>query len=287
MLRLMTWITLTFGRRLSRGVLAGISLYFLLFAPSARRASCDYLRRALGRAPGWRDLYRHFHSFAGTIHDRVFLLNNRFDLYEIEVHGEDLLNAAMADGKGVLLMGAHMGSFDVVRALARQRPQVRVGMVMYEDNARKINAAMSAINPEARLDVVPLGHVDSMLQVRDRLDEGMVLGILGDRSLEAGPTRALPFLGAPAQFPEGPMRLAAMLRRPVIFMAGLYLGGNRYAIHFERLADFREVPAGGREALARAALESYVACLERHCRATPYNWFNFFDFWRPAAKVAK
>jgi len=91
----------------------------------------------------------------------------------------------------------------------------------------------------------------------------------------------VPFLGADAEFPVGPMRLAAMLKRPVLFMSGLYLGGNRYAIHFERLADFSHLERPGRDAAIQSAVVAYAACLERHCRAAPYNWFNFFDFWRP------
>jgi predicted LPLAT superfamily acyltransferase len=70
------------------------------------------------------------------------------------------------------------------------------------------------------------------------------------------------------------MRMAAMLRCRVVFMAGLYLGGNRYALHFEPIADFGASPQE-----PGAALAAYVACLERHCRAAPYNWFNFYDFW--------
>jgi predicted LPLAT superfamily acyltransferase len=151
---------------------------------------------------------------------------------------------------------------------------------MYEENARKINAALQAINPRATQDIIPLGRIDSMLMVRDRLDEGIVLGILGDRTLSDDPTQPVAFLGDLAEFPIGPMRLAAMLRRPVLFMAGLYLGGNRYRIHFEPLADFTDVGPGEREAALKQAIAAYASCLERHCRAHPYNWFNFFDFWQ-------
>ena len=48
-LKLMVWISLTFGRSISRLVLHGIAAYFTLFAPRARRASRAYLQRALGR----------------------------------------------------------------------------------------------------------------------------------------------------------------------------------------------------------------------------------------------
>jgi predicted LPLAT superfamily acyltransferase len=281
MLRLMTWISLRLGRAPARVVLAGISLYFLLFAPAARAASHAYLRRALDREPTFSDLFRHFHSFASTIHDRVFLLNARFDLFQVEVHGKDVIDEVLAAGRGAILMGAHMGSFEAVRAIGRRQPGLRVAMVMYEENARKLNAALAAINPAAVQDIIPLGQLDSMLRVQACLDEGMVLGVLGDRTLGGDPTVRTPFLGAAAEFPVGPMRLAAMLKRPVLFMSGLYLGGNRYAIHFERLADFSDVERPGRDAAIQSAMVAYAACLERHCRAAPYNWFNFFDFWRP------
>ena len=281
MLRLMSWISLNLGRAPARFVLLGISLYFLAFAPAAKAASRTYLRRALGREPTFVDLFRHFHSFASTIHDRVFLLNARFDLFELEVHGEAIIQEVLAAGRGAFLMGAHMGSFEVVRAIGRRQPDLKVAMVMYEENARKLNAALSAINPEAVADIIPLGQLDSMLQVQSALDEGKVLGVLGDRTLGGDPTLRLPFLGAEAEFPVGPMRLAAMLKRPVLFMSGLYLGGNRYAIYFERLADFSGIERAERNAAIEAAVAAYAASLERHCRAAPYNWFNFFDFWRP------
>lgn len=280
MLRLMTWISLRLGRAPARFVLAGISLYFLLFAPAAKAASRAYLRRALDREPAFADLFRHFHSFASTIHDRLFLLNARFDLFQVEVHGEDVIQDVLAAGRGAILMGAHLGSFEVVRALGRRQPGLRVAMVMYEENARKLNAALAAINPAAVQDIIPLGQIDSMLRVQACLDEGMALGVLGDRTLGGDPTLRVPFLGADAEFPVGPMRLAAMLKRPVLFMSGLYLGGNRYAIHFERLADFSALERSGRDAAIQSAVAAYAACLERHCRAAPCNWFNFFDFWR-------
>jgi len=287
MLRLMTWISLRLGRPAARVVLLGISLYFLLFAPAARRASRDYLRRALGRAPGLGDLFHHFHAFASCIHDRIYLLNDRFDLFDIQVQGADAFEEVLAAGHGAFLIGAHLGSFEVLRAVGRQRPGLRVAMVMYEDNARKVNAALAAINPAAAREVVALGRLDSMLQVRARLDEGAALGLLGDRTLDQDPTLTLSFLGAQARFPLGPMRLAAMLQRPVLFMVGLYLGGNCYEVHFEPLADFSATGRGERDAAVRQAVCAYAARLERYCRAAPYNWLNFFDFWQAPADLGQ
>ncbi len=281
MLRIMTWISLRLGRRAGRVVLHLIASYFLLFAPASRRASRDYLRRALDRPVDLRDLYRHFFTFAATIHDRVYLVNRRFDLFEFEVHGEDALRSLLADGKGLFLMGAHLGSFEAIRALGRKGAEVRIAMVMHQDNAQKINAMLGAINPEAVQDIIGLGHVDSMLQVRQRLDEGCAVGMLADRTPGNDTLYPVRLLGADANLPTGPFRMAALLRRPVIFMTGLYLGGNRYAIHFDQLADFSNIAAGQRDLAVQAAITRYAALLEHYCRAAPYNWFNFFDFWQP------
>ena len=279
-LKLMVWISLTFGRAVGRLVLYGIAAYYVLFAPTARRASRDYLHRALGRWAQWTDGYRHVFSFASTIHDRIYLLNDRFDLFDIEVIGAEALNEALARQPGALLIGAHLGSFEVLRAVGRGRAGLQVAMLMYEENARKINATLQAINPRAAEDILPLGRVDSMLAARDRLAQGYLVGMLADRGLGNDATLNCDFLGQPAAFPLGPWRMAAMLQRPVFFMAGLYLGGNRYRIHFEPLADFSHVTRADRAQAIDDAIRAYAKRLEAHCRNTPYNWFNFFDFWQ-------
>jgi len=282
MLRVMTWISLRLGRRAGRVVLHLIAGYFLLFAPASRRASRNFLRRALGRRPRWRDLYRHFFTFAATIHDRVYLVNRRLDMFDVEVHGEDTLRGLLAGGKGLFLMGAHLGSFEVIRAIGWRNTDLRVAMVMHQDNAQKINAMLAAINPEAVQDIIALGHVDSMLKLREHLDEGGAVGMLADRTPGNDTLYPVQILGANANLPGGPFRMAALLRRPVIFMTGLYLGGNRYAIHFDPLADFSAVTRDQRDAALEAAITRYAALLDQYCRKAPYNWFNFFDFWQPA-----
>lgn len=288
-LKFMVWISLTFGRRVGRVVLHGIAAYYVLFAPRARRYSRAYLHRALGRWAGWTDGFRHVLSFASTIHDRIYLLNDRFDLFDIEVVGAETLHAALAKQPGALLIGAHLGSFEVLRAVGRGHAGLKVAMLMYEENARKINATLAAINPAASDDIIPLGRLDSLLQASEKMEQGYLVGMLADRGLSDGATPQggllrgavdCEFLGKMAPFPLGPFRTAAMLRRPVFFMTGLYLGGNRYRIHFEPLADFSATPRGERDSTVRAAMQAYADRLTHFCRIAPYNWFNFFDFWQ-------
>lgn len=287
LLRLMAFISLHLGRTFSRIPLYGIAIYFFLFAPTARRHSRRYLRLALGRPAGAGDRFRQILSFATTIHDRVYLINAQFELFDISIDGESLMRAQAASGRGALLMGAHMGSFEVMHSLGRRQRGLQIAMAMYEENARKINATLAAINPRLVADIIALGHIDAMLNIADRLDSGAFIGILGDRTLGNEPVQQVTLLGEPAYLPIGPMRAAAILRCPVFFMAGLYRGGNVYHVVFERIADFSSTPAGTRHAAVATAIDRYAAVLDKYCRSDPYNWFNFHDFWRKPPQGAK
>jgi predicted LPLAT superfamily acyltransferase len=280
LLRLMAKLSLLLGRRVSRLALYGIALYFFLFAPAARRQSRRYLRRALGRAPWPHERFHHVLKFATTIHDRVYLINEQYDEFTISIEGEALMRAEVERGQGAFLMGAHMGSFEVIGSIGRRQPGLKISMAMYEDNARKINSILAAINPRAQTDIISLGHLDAMLRIGERLDRGAFVGLLGDRTLADEPKQAVTILGERAYLPLGPMRAAAILRRSVIFMVGLHRGGRHYHVVFAPIADFSRVAPGARDPALRAAIVRYAELLDRYCRSDPYNWFNFFDFWQ-------
>jgi predicted LPLAT superfamily acyltransferase len=288
LLRSMVFLSLRIGRTLSRGVLYGIAVYFFLFAPGARRHSRRYLRLALGRRPSAKDRFRQILYFATCIHDRLFLINEQYDRFHITIEGESLVRAQLDAGRGAFLLGAHLGSFELTRSVGRRQRGLHVSMAMYERNAQKMKTVLAAINPGAKADIIALGEIDAMLRIAEHLDRGAFVGVLGDRTLGEEAVQAVTVLGERAYLPVGPMRAAAVLRRPVIFMAGLYRGKNRYHVVFAEVADFSAIPAGGRDAAVRAAIERYAALLDHYCRTDPYNWFNFFDFWceRPAGSGA-
>ena len=277
LIRLIVWLTLRFGRSVSQVLLVPVCGYFFLCAPVARRASRAWLARALGRPARAADVCRHFWCFAMCVLDRVLLLNDRLDQFDIRLHGEAELASIRERHGGAFLFGAHLGSFEVVRACGRALGDTRISLVMYEDNARKTNEVLNAINPALAIDVIGLGRPGSMLAVQERLASGHLVGVLADRSLVDERQLSLPFLGLPARFPVGPFRLAAILKRPIVFMAGVYRGGRRYDVHFEVISDADIV--GDTDRAIEAAMRTYVARLEHYCRSAPYNWFNFYEFW--------
>lgn len=279
LIRLIVWIALRLGRGVARLLLHPICAYFLIFSGGARAASRDFLTRILVRPPTLLDHWRHFHTFAACILDRVFLLNDRIELFTLDTHGEEVVREILEAGSGCLLVGAHLGSFEVLRALGRQQSQLRISLLMYEENARKINSVLNAINPSLALEIIALGDSQSMLEVEARLAASYFVGMLADRGLTTDSYRRIPFLGTSAPFPMGPFRLAALLKRPIVLMFGLYRGGGHYEIRFEQIASGKDFGAGGIGRSVDALMQRYVERLEHHTRRAPYNWFNFYDFW--------
>jgi predicted LPLAT superfamily acyltransferase len=278
-IRLGAWIALRLGRRTAQVFLYSVCFYFLVSSPAAMRSSRTYLARVLGRRPRLAEVYRHFLTFASCVLDRVYLLNEQERWFEIGVQGEEIVRGIDADGGGCLLFGAHFGNFEAARVVGRRYRDVPVSLLMYEANARKIRMALAAINPRLETEVIGLGRLESLILVAERLRDGHFVGVLADRNLDGRDMQRIPFLGAPAAFPQGPFRVAMLLHRPVVMMAGVYKGSGRYEVRFELLAPASETRPADPQAWLDEIMRRYVSRLEALCREAPYNWFNFYDFW--------
>ena len=276
---LIGWITLKVGRWASRLLLYPITLYFLLTAREQRMASRQFLSRALGHKARWWNVARHFHSFAGTILDRVYLVSGDYRRFDLRIHGVDAALEQVAKDRGCILLGAHLGSFEVMRMLAMIDDRVEVKVLMYKDHNATLTKLIYSLNPHFSDSIIPIGGVDSLLRVQESLGRGDLIGILADRVAESDRTTRCRFLGRQATFPSGPLLLASLLKVPVQLFFGLYLGNNRYALHFELFADRIDIRREHRDADIQMWTQRYADRLEHYARLAPYNWFNFYDFW--------
>jgi len=280
-IKLGVWLALWLGPKAARLFLYPVCIYFLLSSPAASRSSRSYLARILGRRPSLFDIFNHFLTFASCVLDRAFLLNDRTDQFDIRVHGEEIVSDIEQQGTGCILIGAHFGNFEVARAVGRKRrSDLPISLLMYQENAQKIRAALAAINPNLETEVIGVGRLDSLIVVAERLQRGHFIGVLADRNVDGQHLVRYPFLGSPASFPRGPFHMAMLLQRPVVLMVGLYRGGRIYDVFFETLAGATDSRPKDAEAWIDAIMRRYVERLEHYCREAPYNWFNFYDFWK-------
>lgn len=280
-LSLLRSLSLRGGRGLARLLLYPITLYFLVRRAEERRDSRAYLARVLGRPARVRDVARHIHTFAATILDRVFLLGGDMHRFDIRVSGLDTLHAALDRGQGVLVFGSHLGSFEVLRVLGRQRPEQKIRVVLDKAHSPAVTQLLDALNPEIAASVIDAGQDGPaiMFEIQKAASEGALVALLVDRTQPGEASTEAPFLGTGAQFPVAPWLLAAVLKVPVQLAFGLYRGGNRYDLVFEPFSDGIDIPRRERATAVPALIRRYAARLEHHVCDAPFNWFNFYDFW--------
>jgi predicted LPLAT superfamily acyltransferase len=268
------------GRRPAQALLRLVVLYYFLFHAAARRRSREFLER-VGVAAGWRPVYRHFLRFAECTLDRLFFLRGEVGALEFHQHGHDHLADLAHRGRGAILLGAHLGSFESLRYLGQAR-DLPLHIVMDVRNAVRVQSLLARLGRPERLRFIDAGAsvVHVALEVRAAVQRGELVAILADRV--SGPrTVAAPFLGRQAYFPAGPFLVAAALRCPVYLAFGLYFAPRRYELYCEPLAAAIHLPRAGRDVALAEVVAAYAARLEHYCRMAPDNWFNFFDFFSP------
>ena len=279
MLRLINWIAVHIGRAAARLLLYPITLYFLIGAHAARRTSYDYLKRVRAGPARWWHVFDHFHCFGATILDRFYLLRGEFERFDVRLHHPEILHRQVETGKGCILLGSHLGSFEVLRALGVTQQDFPLRVIMDVIHNPNITRFLDALNPVIADTVIVSDSPDFLLRVKESLDAGFLIGMLGDRVSSDGKTTRCNFLGAPATFPAGPILLPAIMHCPVILFFGIYRGGNHYEIYFERLAEEVILNPDRRAEDIQHWMQRYVDRLEYYTRFAPYNWFNFYPFW--------
>ncbi len=281
MVRLIVWLATHLRRATVRPVLYPVVAYFLLTSPTARRASRDYLRRVLDKAPRWRDHWRHFFAFASCTLDRIFLLSKRYQELDVAVERPEAVRAAVARGHGCLLFVAHFGSAESLRLIAVDQRRLPLSILLDRQHGRMLMALLEQLNPELAGSIIDASQrgPQLVLNLKEALQAGRMVGIMADRALATERAVTVDFLGGPARLPVGPWQLAHALQVPIVLGFGCYHGANRYTAHFELFAESLRLPRENRDAAITECAQRYARRLEHYARIAPYNWFNFYEYW--------
>jgi predicted LPLAT superfamily acyltransferase len=280
--QLIRWIALHLGRAVGRALLYPITLYFLLAAGEARRGSRLFLRRMLGREPGWREQFRHIHCFAATILDRVYFLTGQLEHFEIDIFGGQWILDQAASGRGCILLGSHLGSFEALRAIGLNLRHFPIRILMNTQHNPVMTRLLDALNPALAETIIPVDGPETLIKVQQSVEQGYLVGALGDRVAPGEKAVYCQFFGQQVALPIAPVLLAALAGCPIILCFGLYRGGNRYQVHFELLAERITLDRRHRQQQLGIWVQHYADRLEHYTRDAPYNWFNFYDYWQEA-----
>jgi KDO2-lipid IV(A) lauroyltransferase len=254
------------GRLLSRAV------------PAERRAVRSNLARVLPGAPP-RELDRRvsetFANFGAFFAD-LLTLNRQpaaaLGAYVASAEGEHHLDAALAAGRGVVLLTAHLGNWEFAGRLLSSRGRRTAHVVLSAEQDQALERYLRLDSPQLRF--VTRRHATSTLGLLAALRRAELVAMQADRPTGGRGDAIVPFFGEPAAFPIGPFVLARAAGAAVVIAFCAMAPGGRYRLEIDP-------PIWVKPGEETSALATTVAALERVIRAYPTQWFNFFDAWSP------
>ena len=142
-----------------------------------------------------------------------------------------------------------------------------------------ITKVFNSLNPDVVSSVINLADDNAMLKMKECLDAGDMIGMLGDRYVENDKRVNCQLLGGVVELPTGPITLATITNVPIIFFCGVYCGKNKYEIYIEKFSSSTQLSRKEREPYVIETTQKYVDRIEYYLKKHPYNWFNFYDYW--------
>lgn len=295
-IRLLLFVHRVFGRLPFTIVLGPVLLFYWLSSPALRRASLTWLGRVeettgfFGRKPGMREGLAHLMRFGETILDKFLAASGKLGLEAVLRDGDAPFRADRPE-QGAVILTSHSGCQELLSVSAGEATAHPIVILQHTKHAREFNRLLerAGLSP-LRAEIVEVSAITpgTAIMLADRIAAGAYVVIAGDR-VPIGSDQATAeadFFGRKADFPTGGALLALLFRCPLRMMvstrAGREHGEPRYRVHF---ASLDESPAASRRERAAwlAAMAQRYACeLERELSRSPYDWFNFYDFWKDA-----
>jgi predicted LPLAT superfamily acyltransferase len=273
-------LTRFFGVRAAYAVIYPVTLYFLFAASAARNASQQFLDRAIGRTHWLGRLvrsYRHFLSFARTLVDRALLATRGKNVFRYEETGLDYIRSSAAEGRGTILLTAHIGNWDVAAGVLDGDVAEKLVIVAFRGERERL-AKFLEKQMQRIPRIIEVGGPLASLDMVHALRDGAVLAVQGDRPIDNNVVK-IPFLGRAAPFPVGPFMLAAVTGAPLVATFSIQVAPASYRFFAQPPLRLAFARGQDRQIQLREWAESYVRQLEQLVREHPYQWFNFYDFW--------
>jgi predicted LPLAT superfamily acyltransferase/uncharacterized protein (DUF2062 family) len=285
------WILINITRKLGLGIayfcLNFVIPYFYLFAPTARRASNEYWRIIRPEAGFLRRqllVLRHLNTFARILMDRVYQGASSAPRFEIRRNGIENILEPVRSGRGLILLGAHVGAWDLSAALLQQDG---LGgdfhLIRYQSSGITFEKVRGAANPGHLKDLVINQEQQPVLSIRRILGEGKPVGLMGDRPL-ANHFELVKFLGRLAPIDCTPFRIAAACEANLLFTFGFKGEGKCYEFHATKSRRYQYSPDEDRTIQCGQWAQEYANVLEGFLRKYPDQWSNFFPFWSSEPK---
>lgn len=257
-----------------------VAFYFFLFV---RNKNIKFYFRDIHKLKGLafqKALYRNYLMLGEVLVDKIaFLVKPRVH-FTFDYEGEEYLHEMAAGGKGGMLIGAHMGNWELAGNLL-DRIDSKVNVLMLDAEHQSIKALLESHKVLSKFEVILIrDDFSHLIKIREALERNEFVVMHGDRYVDGNGVIELDFMAAKAKFPVGPLYMASKFAVPVSFVYTLKDRATHYHFYATKPENF-PYPASlkRRREDIRVMVEKYVSNLEFMVKRYPTQWFNYFPFW--------
>jgi predicted LPLAT superfamily acyltransferase len=255
-----------------------VSFYYWVFSRQSSLALRRFFSEHL-RYSSWKTrkaVYRTYFQFGQTLIDKVAVMAGLNPKLSFDFDGEEWLHQMVREGRGGLLLSAHVGNWEIAGHLLK-RLKTSINVVMYDGEQEQIKAYLEKVTGGRNMKLIIIREdLSHIFAINDALANNELVCMHADRFLPGNKTLSTQFLGKTANFPAGPFLLAATLKVPVSFVYAFKETSSHY--HFYACEPLL-YNSGSRDERMKKALQDFVVETEKKVLQYPTQWFNFYDFW--------
>ncbi|GAA6154076.1 hypothetical protein [Pseudoteredinibacter isoporae] len=291
-IRFMFFVYKYFGRLPFKLVLYPVILYFYARRHEARAASLEYLEQlnkqhAALEPSKWLS-FKHFLEFGESLLDKLAVWQGDISLDDILFHPRDAFLSCCEKGQGGILIGSHLGNLEICRALSLQQKNTRINVLMHTSHAENFNKILKQLGSE-QLSIIQVNSINpaTAMMLNEKVQQGEFIVLTGDRTPPSGDKNSsvVNFLGREADFPNGPMILASLLKCPVftLFCFRSQRPDYRYEIFLDEFSEKIVLPRKDKQSALNQYSQSFADRLASFCKQFPLQWYNFYSLWKAQA----
>lgn len=269
--RIFIWIIENLG--LSTGYFFSriVAAYYFLTASASKIALHDFYKQLGISDPSNRRklIYQNFCKMGEVLIDKTALSKGIKNKLKYTEDGEDKIRKLLEEGRGVFLVGGHLGSWDIAAHFLEIG--ARVNVVMYQNEKEQIEEAIG--EKKNAFNIIPLtDDIGFVIAINQAVKRNEIICFNVDRTITDNNNESVDFLGKQVSFPAGVYKLALKLKSPIAFISGVKTTKNNYHFTCKLLNSTKDSQLSD-------IVKQFTLYFEMITKKYPEQWFNHFNFW--------
>jgi len=257
-----------------------VSFYFLIASDKTSIKFYFQKIHGYGKLKTLLSIYRNYYKLGQVLIDKITVLSGVKKAFTYDFEGEEYLHEMVKNKKGGMLIGAHIGNWEVAGHLLK-RLGIKINIIMFEEEHEKIKETLEKNNVISDSNIIPIkSDLSHLVKIKEAFSNNEFVVIHGDRSLNDTSSITMKFMGKPALFPTSPIYLACKNGAPVSFVYSV----KESALHSHFYATKPKIyPYPAKIKTRKKEFElmvgDYINSLETIIKKHPLQWFNYHKFW--------